>query len=255
MTEPASPWKTVAAAVAGPSKGALGCQDAVAIRPVHAGDGHALVIALADGAGSAAQGGDAARLIVQTLLAFATSRLRRRLRAGASTEPWSLEDMAGAFARARDAVTLAAQERGGELRDWGSTGLLAVLTPDATWLAQMGDGAICLRQQGVWICPLPPDLDGYVNVTTFVTHAQAPLRTHQGPAVEAALLFSDGLQPLALDYKLAQPHAPFCQGVIAELGKSTEPRKLERDLTAWLSSDAIRARSDDDISLAMALRI
>jgi hypothetical protein len=255
VTEPQSHWKTVAAAVAGPTKGALGCQDAVAIRLVRAGEQQALVIALADGAGSAAQGGDAARLIVQTLLTCAVSRLRRRLRPGKTAPVWSANDMTTAFARARTAVTLAAHAHAHELRDWGSTGLLAVLTDQATWLGQIGDGAMCLRQSGTWTCPLPPDLESYVNVTSFVTHAQAPLRTHQAPAVEAVLVFSDGLQPLALDYKLAQPHAPFCQGVIAELGKSTEPRKLERDLTAWLSSDAIRARSDDDISLAMALRI
>jgi hypothetical protein len=121
-------------------------------------------------------------------------------------------------------------------------------------LAQMGDGAICLRHAGHWSCPIWPNLDEYVNVTTFVTHAHAPLQTHVGPPAEALLLLSDGLQSLVLDYQAGRPHTPFCQGVIAELGKSTDSRKLQRDLTTWLSSDAIRTRSDDDISLAMALR-
>ncbi len=223
------------------------------MRRVRVGARDALVIALADGAGSAAFGGDAARLIVRTLAGLAVSRLRHRLRSSRRQTLWDLQDMALAFQRAREAVTLVAQTRGDALRDWGSTGLLAVVTEDAAVLAQLGDGAICLRHAGVWTCPIWPDLDGYVNVTTFVTHAHAPLQTHMGPPADALLLVSDGLQPLALDYRSGQPHAPFCQGVIAELGKSTDGRKLRRDLTAWLGSDAIRARSDDDISLAMAL--
>lgn len=246
-------WKTASAAVAGPNKGALGCQDAVALRRLRAGDRSALVIALADGAGSAVHGGDAARLIVALLCQFAATRLRRRLRAGKSPA-LNTADLEIAFARARGAVTRAAEAQQHDLRDWGSTALLAVLLDDATIIAQVGDGAVCLRIDGQWSCPLPPDLDGYVNVTAFLTHAHAPPRTHAGPRADAALLFSDGLQPLALDYKKAEPHEPFCQGVIAELGKSADPRKLERDLAAWLASDAIRARTDDDISLAMALR-
>ncbi len=250
-----SGWKTVSAAVAGPNKDARGCQDAVALRIARAGPRHALVIALADGAGSAAFGGDAARLIVRTLAGAAVSRLRRRLLSAPDEALWTLDDMARVFAGARDAVTRAAQEHGNPLREWGSTGLLAVVTPHATVLAQMGDGAICLRHADTWTCPIFPDLAAYVNVTTFVTHADAPLQTHFGPPADALLLLSDGLQPLALDYQAGQPHVPFCRAVIAELGKSTDGRKLQRDLQAWLASDAIRARSDDDISLAMALRV
>lgn len=247
-------WKTVSAAVAGPNKGERGCQDAVAVRRVRVGARDALVMALADGAGSAAFGGDAARLIVRTLAGVAVSRLRRRLHHPERQQMWDLTDMAVAFARARDAVTQAAEAGGHPLREWGSTGLLAVVTDDATVLAQMGDGAICLHHAGEWSCPIWPDLDGYVNVTTFVTHAYAPLQSHIGPPADALLLLSDGLQSLVLDYQTGRPHAPFCRAVIGELGKSTDGRKLRRDLTAWLSSDVIRTRSDDDISLAMALR-
>ena len=248
-------WKTVSAAVAGPNKGALGCQDAVAVRHIRAGGHTALVMALADGAGSASHGGDAARLIVRTLLAAASSRLRRRFGQGKPENAWGVGDMAAAFVRARTAVIHAAEAQHHDLRDWGSTGLLAVLTDDTTVLAQMGDGAMCLRQGGEWSCPILPDLDGYVNVTTFVTHGHAPLRTHVAPPADAVLLFSDGLQSLALDYQSGRPHAPFCHGVIAELGKSTDSRKLRGDLATWLSSDSIRTRSDDDVSLAMALRV
>ncbi len=244
----------MSAAVAGPNKGERGCQDAVAVRIARGGGREALVIALADGAGSARYGGDAARLIVHTLAAGAVGRLRGRLDAHPASPLWTVADMAVLFARARQAVTQAAAAQGHGLREWGSTGLLAVVTDEATVLAQLGDGAICLRHNGIWSCPIFPDLSAYVNVTTFVTHADAPLQTHVGPPADALLLLSDGLQPLALDYQAVAPHAPFCHGVIAELGKSTDRSKLHRDLLGWLASDAIRARSDDDISLAMALR-
>ena len=254
MTAIASDWKTVSAAVAGPNKGERGCQDAVALRLVRAGGRQALILALADGAGSASHGGDAAQLIVQTFASLATGRLRHRMQRGDRPVLWDLDDMAALFQRARERVTDAARMHHHALREWGSTGLLAVVTDEATVLAQMGDGAICLRNAGQWTCPIWPDLDGYVNVTTFVTHGHAPLRTHVGGPTEAILLFSDGLQALALDYPAGRPHVPFCHGVVAELAKSADPRKLQRDLTAWLASDAIRARSDDDISLAMAIR-
>ncbi len=247
-------WKTVSAAVAGPKKGERGCQDAVSVRVVRCGAREALVIALADGAGSARCGGDAARLIVRKMTERVVRRLRWRLQQETRPELWNIEDMALTFQAARESVVLAAQRHGDPLREWGSTGLLAVVTAEATILAQMGDGAICLRHAGRWSCPIWPNLDEYVNITTFVTHAHAPLQTHLGPPAEALLLLSDGLQSLVLDYQAGQPHAPFCQGVIAELGKSTDSRKLQRDLATWLSSDAIRTRSDDDISLAMAMQ-
>ena len=169
-------WKTVSAAVAGPKKGARGCQDAVAVRVARAAGRQALVIALADGAGSASHGGDAARLIVHTLATRAVGRLRWRLKQAAASALWTVDDMTQVFLHTRESVVAAAAASGHALREWGSTGLLAVLTDDATVLAQMGDGAICLRREGLWTCPIWPNLDEYVNVTTFVTHAHAPLR-------------------------------------------------------------------------------
>lgn len=255
MRVTAADWKTVAAAVAGPNKAERGCQDATAIRRVGAGERSALVVALADGAGSARHGGDAARLIVQTLADATVSRLRRRLARGAVVPPWTPVDMAAVFDRARGAVTRAATAQSDALRDWGSTGLLIVATAEATVLGQIGDGAMCLRHAGVWSCPIWPDLDGYVNVTAFVTQPDAPLRTHVAPPADALLAFSDGLQPLVLDYQTGLPHTPFCAAVIAELAKGPDLRILQEQLARWLASDTIRSRSDDDISLAMALRV
>ena len=249
-----SAWKTVAAAAAGPDKGERGCQDAVGLRVVRHKGQSALVVVLADGAGSARWGGDAARLAVKTALEFAVTRLTRRMAGKARKVHWRVADTALALERARRAVTRAAAAAGDALGDWGTTALVAVLTEEAAVLGQIGDGAICLCHKGAWSCPLWPDLDGYVNVTAFLTHPKAPMQACVAAPADAVILVSDGLQALALDYKNRVPHQPFCEGVVRELQRSADSRKLQRDLQRWLGSAAVRARTDDDTSLAMAVR-
>lgn len=248
-------WKAVGAAVAGPHKGPTGCQDAFALKTIDTGRGPVLVAALADGAGSASHGGDAARLFVAALVDAAQTRLAaREVANGRRRRLWTTTDTRQSFAHARSVLDSAIASSQVARREWGTTALLAVLSAESSVLGRIGDGAFILRIQGSWTAPLWPDMGNYVNVTEFVTHPDVRPQVVRVDAAESALIFSDGLQPLALDYAKQQPFAPFCAAVLGELERAADTTVLAGQLAAWLQSAAIRDRVDDDVSLVMACR-
>lgn len=247
-------WHLAAAAVAGPHKQPEQGQDAVRTRLIRAQDQEILVLALADGAGSAQHARAAAQLIVKSLAAFTAERIRGRLRRGPQKTLWQEADTRAAMTYTRRQLHAEIQAQGHDRREWGSTALLAVLTADSTTLGQVGDGAMCVRQAGQWLLPLPVNLDAYVNVTPMLVDADAPVQVAQLAAVEAIVGFSDGLQPLAIDYATGQPFAPFCDGVIRALDQALGRTLLEQHLRQWLASPTVRARTDDDVSLLLASR-
>ena len=60
---------------------------------------------------------------------------------------------------------------------------------------------------------------------------------------------------LALDYVNNQPHARFFKPLFATVLASQDQERLQQDLVAYLSSDRMNQRTDDDKSLLLATRI
>ena len=186
--------------------------------------------------------------------ALVTAALAQVARKAPRQRLWTVADSQAVFAVARASLDAEIARHAEDRRQWGTTALLAVLTPEATVLARIGDGGFALRQGTAWTAPLWPEMSEYVNVTEFVTHPDVRVQTARCPAVEALVMFSDGLQPLALDYAARAPFVPFCGAVLRELERSADLAVLANQLTLWLQSETIRQRADDDVSLVMALR-
>ena len=104
-----------------------------------------------------------------------------------------------------------------------------------------------------------PDSGEYTNSTYFITDESAlnSLRINKvTTAINEIALFSDGLQHLALSYESKTPHSPFFEPMFAILRdkKDTNCDYLDQQLTHFLKSDSINARTDDDKTLILATR-
>jgi hypothetical protein len=241
----------IAASVEGTSHAGteLGCQDAHAVTEIDGG----FVIAVADGAGSAPRAAEGARQAVRAAVEHATEN-GTGIRAD---DPAALA--AGCITAAR--VALEAMIEGpspegaaaSELSDLATTLLVVVARGGALGIAQVGDGAVVLD------CDGDPQVIGacergeYLNETVFVTSRewQDHLRVNNvSGAIDGVAVMSDGLQLLALDMASMQAHTPFFEP-LWRYARSDEASSTE--LAAFLESDRVCARTDDDKTLVLAV--
>lgn len=214
-----------------------------------------LVSVVSDGAGSASFGGQGAALVCRTI-----GQGVRRLLASTRQLP-EQTDIEGWIDGARDRIYAVAQRRGLAMRDFAATMVLAVSNGGETIIGHVGDGCAVLRNgvDGTWLAPSWPDHGEYASTTSFVTDDPAvKLRyvRHVGP-VTAVVAFSDGLERLGLDFAAKLPSEKFFNGVTrplfdgAALGRAAE---MTTHLKAFLSSEAVNSRTDDDKTLVIAVR-
>jgi hypothetical protein len=244
-------WRTVGASVMGSSHVATQtrCQDYGAHAVVDTADGAALVVAVADGAGSAISSYHGAKTAVEAAIIF----LQDELRAGREVEAGRI---ARCFEKARERVLEVAAEYDHRPRDYASTLLVAVATARSTVAAQIGDGAIVVDDGNLRVLTWPQQGE-YANVTHFLVQNDALEHLTvalTGPARRIAL-FSDGLQNLALQYETKTPYEPFFDPFFAYLETSPKPdAQIQEELRAYLESDKVNSRTDDDKSLILAVR-
>jgi hypothetical protein len=248
-------WKVLSASVAGAShsRGGLPCQDAAYGRVLPGG---LLVGAVADGAGSATFGDHGARTAVRAAVdALASYSLQ--LGPVASDAEWHRVLLAAMdIARAQVEASAAARRRAS--RELAATLIVFVAMPDLIVAVQVGDGAIVLRdEQGALHALTRPQSGEYINTTTFLVTPNALKSSQQvvwhGSYSDIAV-FTDGLQMLALTMPNAVPHAGFFGPLFqfAREGKDAEP--MLDQLETFLGSDRVGSKTDDDLTLMLAIR-
>ena len=247
-------WRVLAKSVAGSSHRRLQaeCQDSCFTHRISVGEDECLIIACADGAGSASQGGLGAAMACQSFCLQARDALSSDLRVGDLNEIHVL----GWCREVRDHLREEASRRGIRPRELACTLLAAVLSPSAGVFAQVGDGAIVLGADGSYRAVTWPTSGEYANETTFITadafeNAFECVRW-QGPVREVALL-TDGLQRLALNYANRSVHAPFFAPMFQALLAAEAPDLLGPELERFLDSPAVNERTDDDKTLVLAM--
>src|SRR5580704_5919464 len=218
------------------------------------GSAQPLVIVVSDGAGTAPYGGEAASLICRTL----TSLIRQHFSA---TEELPSDETLGAWLqRARETLAAAAARRELTPRDFAATLILFISRGDETVVLHVGDGCAVVKDEATstWIAPSWPYHGEYASTTAFIT--DEPLNSciarHSG-SISAVSVFSDGLERLALDLKARQPFAPFFDRVITPVAESSfvgKDAELSGKINAFLDSESITSRSDDDKTLILAVR-
>jgi len=135
-------WRVLAKSVIGTSHRRLGtaCQDSWFSHRMSIGDDECLIIACADGAGSASEGGLGAAMACQAFCLRARDALSCDVRV-ADLDAARVLDW---YRQVRDELSEEAARRSIRPRELACTLLTAVLSPDIASFAQVGDGAIVL---------------------------------------------------------------------------------------------------------------
>ena len=250
-------WQVIGAAVQGLShqKQGLPCQDALEYRCLPGG---ILLVALADGAGSAIHAELGAQAAVQASVDWLLTRLE-------SDQPvecceW-VEVFWETFESARTALEQLAEEHDEPLRSFATTLTCLVATPEQLIVGQLGDGAVvAVGEDGVLDTVTTLQRGEYANETNFLTQEQAlelvAIQVIDQP-IQALAVMSDGLTRLALKRPNNEPHLPFFKPLFAFVessASSNDPAQANDALIEFLTSPRVCERTDDDKALVLALR-
>ena len=250
-------WRVIRASVQGTSHAKTGqpCQDSSSV-----GEGapdSVLVAAVADGAGSAALSADGSRIAADAATQKVVSLLR--LHAQPVYEGVLEEILREAVQSARTALEDEAARRKKSIREFATTLILAICAPEINGAAQIGDGAAVSDDDGggyTLLCA--PQRGEYANTTNFITSGSwrdtLDIRTRRGNVSRLAM-FSDGIQAIALTSAADNaPHAPFFDPLFRWAEGQADTHAAAQGLAAFLSSDRVTARADDDLTLLLAVR-
>ncbi len=247
---PSQTWSVVGASVAGSGHVRKGrpCEDAHGYRTLADGT---LLLAVADGAGSAPRAEEGSRLAVAAGLAA----LERRLEEQRPLEDFAWEDLLReALDNARAALLAEAGQA--SLDDFATTLLLASISESTLATLQVGDGAIVCRETGGVLRVLTPvKTEEFVNVTRFITGSgyqeDALCTVLLAADVDGLALFTDGLQYLAIEYPQNEAFAPFFRPLFSFAERAGGDAT---DLEATLRSEEVENRTDDDKTMLLAVR-
>lgn len=285
-------WKSVRGSVLGSAhiKDGTVCQDFSYSQLVEIGaNDSALILTCSDGAGSAKFSQLGSRITCMEM----QKALRAVLLNLGAVECIEQEHMLSLFESLRSHLVSLAASINIDYRELACTLLVAVVGPNCSLFAQIGDGAIAvdrpnaaigsegllsfepgLSSEGLTVkqhVPYPqdklqateyeivfwPDNGDYLNITTFITSDQLTqsLRIkHVNRRINQIALITDGLELLALNFREQTVHSPFFAPMFKQLEQAEDPATLVEPLRAFLNSNAINAKTDDDKTLMLAIR-
>jgi hypothetical protein len=243
-------WKCLSASVIGTGHIAhqKPCQDAHGLRTL---DNGVLIVAVADGAGSAKRSEEGSRCVVETSLDYLAEHLK--------DEPLPSKEvcealLVNAIEECRTALLRLVPD--GKFGDVATTLLLTVVTDQWLSTAQIGDGAVVCRTDPGGLSVLSDLRRGeYVNETTVLTSSDYRARLHQvtlpSAEVNGLAMFSDGIEFLAVRYSDNTAHEPFFTSMFDFAGNDSS---TESELVEFLQSERVCERTDDDKTLVLAIR-
>jgi serine/threonine protein phosphatase PrpC len=246
-------WRIVAASVCGTShlKNKQLCQDAHHWQIL---SDNILVAAAADGAGSASQGKVGAMVAVETAIENISSK--GLTRSNLTSDGYVRSLLNDAMLAAKKAVENEAVTCDRQPQDLATTLIITVATPEVAAVAQIGDGlAVAKDRLGNLLALTTPDSGEYINETTFLTSPTAldtaQMRLWRTDIVNVGII-TDGLQMLALNMVVGEPHKPFFFPLFEFVANAEDKTAAKEQLVKFLRSERITQRTDDDLTLIIA---
>lgn len=250
-------WAWAAAACKGTSheKTGIRLQDAFVCSSTKGKESDFFFGVISDGAGSADYGGQGASIACNTL-----SRKIREFPLDLSGLPDD-ETINIWIDNIRDRIFQAADRRGLRSRDFAATLICVISNGQESVVVHIGDGCAVFKDEitDEWIAPTWPEQGEFASTTYFVTDEfdlHLRISRYLSP-ISALVLFSDGLERLALDFLEIKPYKGFLDGMTKPLAQSSQYGK-DHDLSAalknYLNSETINSRTDDDKSLIIAIK-
>jgi hypothetical protein len=206
----------------------------------------------ADGAGSTTDGGRGAEIACRNL----STQIIGAVRDSGDLSRITDEQVRDWITAARQAIADEAEDNGKRLREYACTILGAVAGNGRAVFFQIGDGAIVTASGTEYQTIFWPEQGEYANTTFFITDEGYPDNLHvlHAESPDGIALFTDGLQNLALSFATKSAHPGFFQPLFTALQKNPEDG-FSAQLEKFLSRDDISARSDDDKTLVLAVRV
>ena len=255
-------WRIAAATAAGSShaKDDTPNQDAVDYRLVEIGGEQVVVVAVADGAGSAPRSDVGSQIAVKNAVASIVGGINKRPVA-ASSKHLATSLVRNAVKRAKNAVARYGREQGVSARELACTLIVAVSSERLTTAAQVGDGAVVAFNIGSGdastLCAA--HTGEFANETTFITsrtrpHLVASVGHVAGADYDGLALITDGLQNLALKMPEREPFMGFWNPMLNDLSQTDQPEAVPGRLHAFISGERVQSRTTDDVTIAIAVR-
>jgi len=224
------------------------CQDANLHRLL---DDGTLLIAVADGAGSASRSKEGAECAVQTAVDYLAERLP-------GTDPGHVEALLLETLTVARTALEALAGNGLTAGDFATTLLLTVATNSHVSIIHVGDGAIVAQhpdETTLDVLTAKGDSE-YVNQTTFLTSSDylktAYFSSRPADSVRGIAAMTDGMQLLAVHHGTNSAFGAFFAPMFRFAGDATS---TDEGLVEFLLSDAVCRRTDDDKTLVLAVRV
>jgi hypothetical protein len=245
-------WTAIGAAVVG--SGHLQTNSPVQDRYASYISDKLVVIAVADGAGSALYSAEGAECAVNTAIDFLKS-------VESSRSPLSDELIKRLLREMIDQVhteleQLAQSQLGCDIDLLATTLLTVVVTDDWVASVQIGDGGIVLKTSAGQLKLLPtPTKAEYINETFFITSSgyrdQAIYTECASADVSGFAVFTDGVEFLSVRKTVA--HDEFFLPLF-DWASNGNLQARESELREYLASPRVCARTNDDKTLVVAVR-
>jgi len=225
------------------------CQDAHDFRIV--GENR-VIVAVADGLGSAAKAEIGAQLAVSTALDYIEMAL--------TSEPEGWEQLLhNTFRHTRAALEEFAQLKDESVKDYATTLIVAAVMENGVVVGHIGDGGVvALLADDALQTISPPQQGEYANEVAALTSEDAltllRIAAVTSDNLQGEAVLSDGLQRLAINLSSYVPYAPFFKPFFDVFPLSVETVEVSNALKNFLISDRVCARTDDDKTLVVVGR-
>jgi hypothetical protein len=184
--------------------------------------------------------------------------LERRLYRRRPRDPAAWEELLRSVVAASRAAVLGLAGHPGGVRELATTLTCVVATAEWVATAQIGDGLVVTQSAaGELQTVLPPQRGEHANEATFLTAAEAMAHldiTVRPSPVRAIAVSTDGLLRLALRLPAHEPYAAFFTPLFAFAAGAAQDAAASQQLGAWLASERVSTRTDDDKTLVLAVR-
>jgi protein phosphatase 2C-like protein len=251
-------WKYVTVSVRGSAHviNGLPCQDCGGVEVV--GPDQSIVLcALSDGAGTAKFSDEASQFLITEAFRFFETQLADHPDPGELIAEYDLSDAESFLTVAQEGLQRMAHQRDASIREFSATLLFAAIHPTHSVFFQIGDGCWSVARNGVFGAVTWPIQGEFAGQTEFVTsrHATSVLQMEKiTGAVDCVVGITDGLERLALDLQGRFPHPGFFAPLVAALEKTFDVEIFKKGLVAFLESERVCDRTDDDKSIIIVAR-
>ena len=243
-------WRIANAKVIGKSHQRIGtpCQDGFYVLT----SGDTLIVAVSDGLGSAAHSEIGSEIASKTAVSLVAQALE------ASKTHDFAQICSAAFESARALLVSRAETDNNEVRDYACTLLLVILTPTQWAIQHIGDGAVVGIASDKSVRTLStPDNGEFINSTYPLTSADYATHmrfTTGNETLYGVAVVSDGVQPMCINYKTGAAYPGFFAPLVNWLAGLNDLTRANEILETMLDSAQFRQKSDDDMTLVLAVR-